>query len=340
MEAKTALTPAPIMDLANAYFDSCVLFASAELGVFEAVARLGSPTGDALAQALGLNLRGASLLLDACVAVGLLRKDRDTYTNTEASSAFLVPGQPGDLTRAIRYNQDIYGAWQHLTQLARTGAPVESPKLHLGADPERTRRFVMSMHGRAMAIGRPVLAMLDLRGKKQLLDIGGGPGTYSVLISQANPEIRCTVLDLPEVVAVARELIIGQGAADRVETLPGDYHTAELPSGNDVVNFFGCLHQESPDSIRDLFRRAYKSLRPGGAVYVMDMMTNASHTQPKFSALFAVTMALTTEHGWVFSAAELQGWLKEAGFQDFAVRPLPAPLPHWLASARKPSLDA
>jgi hypothetical protein len=70
-------------------------------------------------------------------------------------------------------------------------------------------------------------------------------------------------------------------------------------------------------------------------VYVFDMMTDETHTNPKFSALFAVTMALTAKEGWVFSSSELQGWLEEAGFEHFAVKPLPAPLPHWLASARK-----
>lgn len=335
METKMALSPAPIMDLANAYFDSCVLFASAELGVFEALARLGFATGDSVAKEIGLDLRGAALLLNACVAVGLLEKSGDQYTNTPTSNAFLVPGKPGDLTKAIRYNQDIYGAWQRLSQLARTGAPVEKPELHLGEDAERTRRFVMSMHGRVLAIGRPVLAKLNLAGARQLLDVGGGPGTYSVLISQANPEIKCTVLDLPDVMAIAKELIAQQGASDRVSTLAGDYHTTAFPSGNDVVNFFGVLHQESPESIGELFKRAYASLNPGGTIYVMDMMTDASHTQPKFSALFAVTMALTTKDGWVFSSAELQGWLEEAGFVNFEVSPLGV-LPHWLASARKP----
>ena len=64
-------------------------------------------------------------------------------------------------------------------------------------------------------------------------------------------------------------------------------------------------------------------------------MTDASRTRPKFSALFSVNMALTTENGWVFSDEDLRGWLTEAGFRDLAVRPLGPPMPHSLASARK-----
>ncbi|MCK7468523.1 MAG: hypothetical protein MZU91_10780 [Desulfosudis oleivorans] len=75
--------------------------------------------------------------------------------------------------------------------------------------------------------------------------------------------------------------------------------------------------------------------RPGGIVYVLDMMTDASGPAPKFSALFSVNMALTAENGWVFSDEDLAGWLAGAGFRDVSVRPLGPPMPHWLASAVK-----
>jgi cyclopropane fatty-acyl-phospholipid synthase-like methyltransferase len=219
--------------------------------------------------------------------------------------------------------------------MVRTGQPVERPEIHLGEDKDRTRSFVMAMHGRAMGIGRAVVPQLDLKGRKRLFDVGGGPGTYSMLIAQANPGIECTVLDLPEVVNVASELIQAGGMRDRVKTLAGDYHKAEFPSGNDAVIFFGVLHQESQESIRDLLKRACDSLVPGGIVYVLDMMTDSTRTQPKFSALFAVNMALTAHHGWVFSDGELKTWLTGAGFTNFSCRPLPPPMPHWLASATK-----
>ena len=277
------------------------------------------------------------LLLDACCALDLLVKEGNTYANTPTVDMFLVPGAPGDLSGAIRYNRDVYDAWGKLTELIRTGKPVERPEVHLGDDEARTKTFVLSMHGRALGIGRAVVPQLELAGRRKLFDVGGGPGTYSVLIAQANPEIDCTVLDLPDVVKVADELIAEAGMQDRVHTTGGDYHTDVFPRDMDVVNFFGVLHQESPEAILDLFKRAYDALVPGGLIHVLDMMTDASHTQPQFSALFAVNMALTTKNGWVFSDDELEGWLNEAGFVDFSCGALPQPMPHWLASACKPN---
>jgi len=328
--------PSQIVELASAFYGSCVLFTSSDLGIFAKLAELGSATAATVADAVATDVRATTLLMDGCVALGLLAKTGLLYRNTPSSAAFLVPGQPGDLSRAIRFNRDVYDAWGKLPDLVRKGVPVEKPELHLGEDAERTRTFVLSMHGRAMGIGRAVIAQLDLKGRKQLLDIGGGPGTYSTLIVQANPGLRSTVLDLPGVVAVASELIAHAGVADRVATLPGDYHTTPFPGGNDAAIIFGALHQESPESICDILKRAYDSLLPGGIIYILDLMTDATHTSPVFSALFAINMALIARDGWVFSAAELKTWLEQAGFTGFDVSPLAPPMPHWLVRAQKP----
>jgi ubiquinone/menaquinone biosynthesis C-methylase UbiE len=329
------IKPDRIMSMASAFYNSCILFSAADLGVFAKLNELGPANAATLASALKLDERCIRLLLDSCVALELLNKNGDTYENTSEGKAFLIPGAPGDLSKAIRYNRDVYPAWGKLSTLVKTGKPVEKPESHLGMDAERTLTFVMSMHYRALAIGRAVIGELNLAQCKTLLDVGGGPGTYSALISKAYPQIQCTVLDLPEVVKVANDLIRQQGCQNQVRTLAGDYHTTPFPDGNDAVNFFGMFHQESPESILALLKKAYKSLNPGGVVHVMDMMTDPSHTKPTFSALFAVNMALTTDHGWVFSDAELKGWLQEAGFVDIVVKPLPPPMPHSFAIARK-----
>ena len=160
-----------IVDLASAFYGSAVLFAALDLGVFKAIADQGGSAGrDVLADALGASPRGLGLLLDACVAAGILGKEGDAYFNTEAGKLALVPGAPADLSKAIRYNQDVYPAWGRLAELARTGRPVERPELHLGDDPERTRRFALAMRGRALAIGRSVVPMLDLSGCRRLLE--------------------------------------------------------------------------------------------------------------------------------------------------------------------------
>jgi len=328
--------PDPIIAMASAFYDSCVLFTATDLGIFAHLHEAGTAGADALATIIGGSPRGTQLLLDACVALGLLEKEDGAYRNTPAADAYLVPGGPGDLVGALRYNRDVYSAWGRLPDLVRSGEPVEAPEIHLGEDEVRTRTFVMAMHHRALAIGRALVPMLSIPPSANVLDLAGGPGTYAVFMAKTHPGIHCTVLDLPPVVQIAKELIREQGMQDRVTTLPGSYHDTPYPGDQQVITILGALHQESPEAIAAILRKAAGALSPGGMIHIMDMMTDTTHTAPKFSALFAVNMALTTAHGWVFSSDEMTGWLEDAGFVDISIRALPPPMPHWLATASRP----
>lgn len=334
-QAPKPLDPSRIIGMASAFYESCVLFAASDAGIFETLSKIRHASATELAKQLRLDERATRLLCDGCVALGLLHKEESQYRLTPESAAFLVPGSAGDLSQAIRYNRDVYSAWGRLGEFLHSGQPVERPSLHLGEDEARTRTFVTAMHHRAMAIGRGVIPQLDFQTAKRILDVGGGSGAYSILAVKAYPHLRSTVLDLPPIVALAKEWIASERLEDRIDTLPGDYHSTPFPPENDAILFFGMLHQESPEAIRDLFRRAYHALVPGGKVIVMDLMTDRTHTSPRFSALFAINMALTTSCGWVFSDEELRGWLTEAGFGAIEIRPLPPPMPHWLAIARR-----
>ena len=119
-----------IVDLASAFYGSAVLFAALDLGVFKAIEEAGGSSElFPLADELGVSPRGLRLLLDACVATGILGKEEEVYFNTSAGKAALVPGGPADLSKAIRYNQDVYPLWGRLAEDWRTrGAAAGSPR--------------------------------------------------------------------------------------------------------------------------------------------------------------------------------------------------------------------
>lgn len=338
MSDQEELTIQGIVDCASAYYQSAILFAALEFDLFSVIESAGHQGAvlDYMVEHCKCSARGMRLLLDGCVAVGLLRKLENLYFNSDASRIVLVQGSAGYLGKAIRYNRDVYPAWGRLDQLVKTGEPVEDPAMHLGLNDARTSRFVLSMHGRALGIGRSVVPVLDLSGCSRLLDLAGGPGTYAVMMAEANPELSCVTVDLPAVSKIAAVLTAQSSAAERVECREGDYHTDIYEqSAYDAVTIFGALHQESPAMIVDILKRANAALKPGGRIYILDMMTDSTHTSPRFSALFGVNMALTTFDGWVFSDAELHGWLQQSGFSGCKTQHVPPPMPHWLVSAVK-----
>ncbi len=323
-----------IVELASAFYGSAALFAAVDCGLFAAVEKSGRL--EDIAADTNCSIRAMRLLADACVAEGLLEKRDGIYANTCASRMALVPGGQADLTKAIRYNRDVYPAWGRLSGFVSSGRPVERPEVHLGADHDRTKSFAAAMFGRAMGIGKGVVPMLSSMQGARILDLAGGPGAYAILMCQANPGAKCVTVDLPAISSEARGYVESFGLSDRIECRAGDYHKDEFEYGGyDVVTIFGALHQESPEQISGILRRAHDALVEGGELFVLDMMTDSTHTSPRFSALFALNMALTTENGWVFSDEELKGWMRDAGFDPGATRMAPPPMPHWLVTAKR-----
>lgn len=334
-QPKTPLPdPAPIFQLATGYWASATLLAANEIGLFGSLAD-GEKTAAALASQLNADARALAKLLDACCALGLVRKPAaDTYALTVTAAAFLVPGRPGYLGSALRWSRDQFAAWGQLAESVRRGQPAVDPRLHLGDDPHQTRAFVLGMHERAQGVARGVVPFIDLTGCATLLDVGGGPGTYAALLARKFPQLKATVFDLPGIVAVTRELIQPSGLADRLTVLSGDATAGDYGSAlYDAVLFSGVLHQMSPETIQVMFRGAGRALKPGGKVFVSDMMLDDSKTEPLFSTLFSIQMLLTSEHGGVFAATECHHWLTIAGFANVATQRLPPPLPYTIISA-------
>ena len=193
---------------------------------------------------------------------------------------FLVSRSPAFMGNVIRYSDQLYGTWGKLEDALRSGKPALPAETYLGDDPARTRSFVQAMHERALGIARALVAILDLQGRRAMLDVGGGPGTYSVLLTERFPGLRSEVLELPGVAAVARELVAAAGASDRVSLRDGDYHSADFGSGKDVVLMSGMFHRETEQACRGLIERAAACLVPGGLLVVSDVFTDEGGTPP------------------------------------------------------------
>jgi len=326
--------PSAIVRLSTAYWDSQVLLTANRLRVFDALAA-GPRSADEVAATLQLDPRSTRLFLRACAGLGLLELEGERFRNAPAAAAFLVSTSPGHMGNVIRYSDQLYGAWGQLEQSLRAGRPALPAETYLGDDPARTRAFVVAMHERALGIARALVSVLDLSGRRALLDVGGGPGTYSVLLTERFPGLRSEVLELPGVAAVARELVAAAGAAERVSLRDGDYHTADFGQGKDVVLMSGMFHRESAADCSSLVERAVACLEPGGLLVVSDVFTDPGGALPTFAAMFGLNMMLTAPAGGVHADADVQGWMRECGLVDIRTAALPPPMPHRVVTGRK-----
>jgi SAM-dependent methyltransferase len=323
------------MALSTAFWDSQVLLTANRIGVFGALA--GGPLDtEAICRKLNTEPRPTRLFLKACVALGLLRETNAGYANSEQADAYLVPDKPTYLGNAIRYSDNLYGTWGRLEQALRDDRPQMPSATYLGEDAEITRDFVYGMHNRALGVGRVLVELLDLTGRTMMLDVGGGPGTYSGLLAERYPELRCRVFDLPGIVVHAADIISSMGVADRVSTRAGDYTVTPFPAPNDVVLISGVFHRETEQGCRRLIEKAAQSLEPGGLLAICDVFTDADGATPAFAALFGLNMLLTAPDGGVHADTNVAGWMEQAGFKTDPVVDFPGPLPHRVIVGRKP----
>jgi len=307
-----------------------VLFAASELDVFTNISA-GHTTVDALAAACGAQREPLRMVLEWCVADGTLSSDGTHYQNTPATLAYLVKGQPAYAANGLKYAQDLYPAWGALTSLVRTGRPSIDPESILGDDKAKTRAFIYAMHERARGLGSVLPAGVDFTGRRHLLDVGGGPGTYSIALVTKTPGLRSTVLDLPGVLEITKEIVEGSGCADRISLLPGNYLTTPFGSGYDAVLMSGMMHREHEPECRLLLRKASDGMGRGGLLVVSDVFFDDDRKNtPPFALSFALNMMLTSNHGSSHAKTEMSRWMADAGFTAIEQRPLPPPNPHTL----------
>ena len=327
--------PSAIVRLSTAYWDSQTLLTANRIGLFDFLAD-GARSAEEVAEALKLDPRSSGLFLRACVGLGLLTEEASRFANASVAAVFLTKRSPAFMGNAIRYSDQLYATWGCLEDALRSGKPALAAEAYLGDNPVRTRTFVQAMHERALGVARALVGILDLQGRRSMLDVGGGPGTYSVLLTERFPGLSAEVLELPGVAAVARELVAAAGASDRVTLRDGDYHSSDFGSGKDVVLMSGMFHRETEHACRGLIARSAACLEPGGLLVVSDVFTDRGGSQPTFAAMFGLNMMLTAPDGGVHADAAVQGWMADSGFRELRVVPLPPPMPHRVVLGVKP----
>lgn len=312
---KTAWTSDRILELARSYQAACVLVAAAELDLFAAL-QPGRRTASELATRLQSDRRATEILADALVALGFVDKHDGKYAPAPGVADSL--SGPGSLLPMLRHQANCLRSWAQLAAITQSGQPVTMPSI-LGCDADRDA-FIEAMEVASRDAAPHVVASLAPLQFTHLLDVGGGPGTWTAAFLRVAPDARATLFDLPDVIPIARRHLDAAGLGPRVRFVGGDLHSGQpLPSGADLAWVSAIVHQNSRAQNRDLFRKVYAALLPHGRILVRDIVMDDTHTQPPAGALFAVNMLVRTEAGGTYSFAELRADLEAAGFRDAAL---------------------
>lgn len=308
-----------LMQMTTGYWRSQVLFAASELGVFDALAAGGRTAADVASRCRAVP-EYMERLLNACVACDLLEKREGRYVNGRMASLYLAGDGEQTLAHWVRFMGDCYRPWAGFTDVIRNGRPVADGFDQIARGADYTRHIILAMHEYALGPGRAIVNTLDLSGRTRMLDVGGGPGTYSVLLAQRFPDLTAEVLDLPPVLEITREIIDQFGIADRVSTRPGNYLTDDLGNGYDVILMSNMLHQESPATVSELLRKAHAALTDDGVLVIQLAFLNGEKDAPVWGVLQSLQLAVLYPEGRAYSFDELLALLPDAGFHDAQVK--------------------
>ncbi|MGD2155065.1 MAG: methyltransferase [Gemmatimonadales bacterium] len=308
-------TPERFEQIADYLADRLVL-ESAALDIYGQLA--DGPLGALeVADRLRLEPGATQLFLDALVALELLVKDGRKYSNSEVADRYLVPSSPEYLGHRLIVAQQNWELWSRLPTGLRTGKRQRERRLFLD-EPEATRHLLLSIHARARSRAADILGrgLIDLQGCRQMLDLGGGAGTYSIAFCRAYKDLRVTLVDRPVAAAVARDAVASAGLEDRISILEYDVDERELPSDYDFIWMSNVIHSRSYNANRALLERLFNRLQPGGKIAIQDMIMDETRTRPARGAVFSLHMLLNNGVGRCYTFQDIHTWLAGAGYSD------------------------
>ena len=311
-----------ILGMSGAYWKSLALHAGVRLDVFSVIG--DSPLdGVEIARRVGGDARGVTTLLDALAALGLLEKSASGYANSPDARAYLVRDSPTYVGFMVRHHANLVPSWHRLHEAALAGGPVRARASH--GDTTELEDFLMGMHGNSLGVAARAAREIDLGGRRRLLDLGGGPGTWAVQFALANPGLSATIFDLPTTRPFAERVIADAGVAGRIAFHCGDFTEDELPRGFDVAWLSHILHGEGPATCRAIIAKTVRALDPGGWILVHEFILDDERTSPLYPALFSLNMLAGTAEGRSYALSELSAMLEEAGVRELRLLPFQGP---------------
>jgi SAM-dependent methyltransferase len=299
--------PGQIIDMAAGYQRSRIVLTAFEMDIFTAIGAASLSAAD-IACKIDAMPASTERLLNALCAIGLLKKERGLFSNTEAGARYLVRGT-ADYLSGIGHMINLYRTWGTLTQAVRAGTSVTQREY----DETSLNYFIEAMHFRAKKTADKLISFIDLSGVKKVLDVGGGSGVYSMAFVRAGRDLTADVFDLPAVTALARRYIEDNGFAGKIGTRDGDYNTDDFGSGYDLVFMSAIIHINSFDENQLLVNRAFTALNPGGRIVIQDHIMEEDRTAPVRGALFTLNMLVNTRSGDTYTEKEMRTWFEKAG---------------------------
>ncbi len=288
-------------------------------GVFAALVEREAADATELAGALEVDRETLARLLLVLRSLDILVVEDDgRYRLAPGTAAYLDPASPGYLGAFIDHvvvstAQQMPRLGQYLTAgKAAVDAGQPAPFEVLYADEESVRSFVAAMWQLSFDVSGELIEHAGLDDVRELVDVGGANGPFSVAALRAAPHLNATVFDLPPVGQHVDRTRARYGLGERLRFVGGDFFRDTLPPG-DCFAFGYILSDWTDETCLELLIKAYEACTPGGRVLVMERLFDDEHGGPLGTSVMNLSMHLETQ-GRHRTAGQYIELLDRAGF--------------------------
>lgn len=318
-----------LLGLLDGFLKTKVLIGAYRLDLFTRCAE-PRPRAQLLAE-LALPERAGTILIDACVALGLLDEEAGHLTTPPAIAPFLVRGDDRPFrttTYLLDYYDEVFRALVDFEELVRSDGATSTFKLRdyfkddvREVQSDVAREYSTYMEATMGKIVEVVLAAYPFARHRRLLDLCGNTGTFCAAVVAATPGLSGTYLDVPACVALGEaELAARPELAARVRGVAGDLFTSEFPPGHDVITMCRSAMDWGDERIGPIYAKIRDALPPGGRFLVIERMLPEEvlpEALPLYlRAVYFLAKSRTTRYR---TAAQHVALLRGAGFAEVEV---------------------
>ncbi|MFJ8755089.1 methyltransferase [Streptomyces sp. NPDC102441] len=293
-------------------------------GVFGHLTRHSGDSAGKTAAALAVDEDTLERLLLVLSSFGVLDSDGEGYSLAAGVRPYVDRDDPRCLMGFVDHltggTAEQFGRLSSYLDAGKAETDRETPAPFdaIYRDEESVGRFLNAMWGLSHHVSHELAALADLSGSRQLIDVGGASGPFSVAALSAFPQLRSTVFDLPQVAPHLAARATEHKLGDRLDFAAGDFFRDPLPAG-DCFAFGYILSDWDDETCASLLRKAYEACLPGGRVLVMERLFDDDRGGPLATAVMNLSMHFETQ-GRHRTAAEYLDLLRAAGFEDGTVR--------------------
>ncbi|XP_068660862.1 (RS)-norcoclaurine 6-O-methyltransferase-like isoform X1 [Aristolochia californica] len=243
------------------------------------------------------------------------------------AAKYLVTGWDKSIVPALLFitDKDMMAPHYYIKESLRLGEPTAFERAlgksiweYMGEHPEKNKLFNSAMACDSRLLNSALVSECPdvFAGIGSLIDVGGGTGTAARAISQAFPEIKCTVFDLPHVIADSPDY-------PEVTRVQGDMFKS-IPSA-DAILLKGILHDWDDEESLTILKKCKEAVPRGGKVIIVDIVLDTEPDRPQthLKQCMDLDMLMNTG-GKERTEAEWKKLIYDAGFKGYEIKHISA----------------